>query len=345
MMKNILSAIAVLSLFGASAVGAFFLSQRAFNEKPVARELNPEEAAIEISQRLGEPFVKAWAARDVQGIKSLARGEFGGGTATSIEWSIESNPPFETKQRSCTEEEQESTNEFDEFFGCLLDPIAGLENVQTEFSVLNAIYYSRKNGDMYHCRLLLRMTGINKENAVKTYESEQDVIVTLPVEDAIVPPSFRTWQIREELVRESTGPVADQIFDLLSKQGIEISRQSNASMDVADLEGDNDMDIAMTLAGGQRFVFAFNDGKYSNVTQALGITSDEAQPSGQESTRTVWFDFNDDGFPDLISGDRMFENKNGKEFVDVTEQVGLKKLMGPSEINSMGLVRQHFLSK
>ena len=344
-MKNIISAIAVLSLFCASAVGAFFLSQHAFNEKPVNRELNPEEAALEISQRLGEPFVKAWAARDVEGIRLLARGEFGGGMATNIDWSTESDPPFETKQRSCTEEEEDSTTDFDVFFGCLLDPIAGLEIVQTEFSVLNAVYYSRKNGDMYHCRLLLRATGINEKNGIETYQSEQDVIVTLPVLDSIVPASFRTWQIREELVRASTGPVADQIFDLLTKQGIEITDQSNVSMDVADLDGDNDMDIAITLKLGNRFVFAFEDGKYRDVTESLGISSDGAQTDGQNSTRTVWFDFNDDGFPDLVSGDRMFENKDGKRFVDVTEQIGLKKLMGPLEINSMGLVRQHYLSE
>lgn len=343
-MKNIFSALAVLSIFGVSVVGAFFLYQRAFDKEPVFRELNPEEAAIEISQRLGEPFVKAWIARDAPAIKELAKGEFGGAMATNIEWSTEDNPPFETRQRTCTEEDQNATNEFDEFFGALLDPIAGLRIIQTEFSVMDAVYYSRKNGDMYHCRLLLKAVGINENNGVKTYESEQEVIVTLPLESSIVDPAYQTWQIREELVRESTESVVEQINDLLSKQGIEDSGQTNATMDVADFDGDGDMDIAMTLKSGQRFVFAFNNQQYGDVTKSLGIGNEE-QSGDEDSTRTVWFDFNHDGFPDLISGNRMFENKAGTKFVDVTEQVGLEEIMGPWEFNAMGLVRQYFKSE
>ncbi len=342
MMKNILSTLAVLCLFGASAVGAFLLYQRAFEARPVTRELGPEEAATEISLRLGKPFVKAWAARDVKALKSLTQGDFGGGMATNIEWAIENQPPFEKKQRTCDEEEQASTTEFDEFFSCLLDPIAGWKNVQTEFSILSVVFYSRKSGDLYQCRLLVSATGITGKHGVKTFQTEQEVIVTLPEFDSVIAPAFQSWQIREETIRESTIPVADQIFDLLSQQGIEVDDQSSATLDVADLDGDNDLDIAVTLAGGKRFVFAFSDQTYHDVTGSLGISSEAAQAQGSRPTRTAWFDFNQDGFPDLVSGDRMFENKNGQSFVDVTEKLDLTDLMGTPEIETMGRLRRHF---
>lgn len=344
-MKNILSTLALIAVVGVSAVGAFFLYQRAFENESGSHKLTRAEGTIELGLRLGEPFVKAWVARDVKGLSNLTGGEFAAGIPSYVQWTTESKPPFEKKWRICTDEEQESTTDFDVFFGCLLDPISGLENIQTEFSVLKAIDYSDRFDNMWDFRLLLRATGINENGGVTTFRLEQDVTVVLPDRDSEVRASFHSWQIFEEDFLTSNESVMEQIYGLLSKQGIEVLNKSFVGIDVADLDGDEDTDIAITLPGGISFVFEFDNQVYMDVTESLGITSGDVQGDGQDLTRTVWLDYNDDGYPDLISGPRMFENQNGKKFVDVTAQLGLEELLRSTDINSMGFIRAHLRSE
>ena len=37
-----------------------------------------------------------------------------------------------------------------------------------------------------------------------------------------------------------------------------------------------------------------------------------------------WLDFDNDGFPDLILGDRVYRNDGGKKFVEITAESGLE---------------------
>ena len=61
---------------------------------------------------------------------------------------------------------------------------------------------------------------------------------------------------------------------------------------------------------------------FEDVTYLLG------PDSLLQGSRLSWGDFNNDGFPDLLLGSRLYRNDNGVGFIDVTELTGLSENSG-----------------
>ena len=59
---------------------------------------------------------------------------------------------------------------------------------------------------------------------------------------------------------------------------------------------------------------------------------------------TAFFDYNADGFMDLLSNREVFENQGGEKFVDVTEKSGIAEILGDPSINTLGELRRRFQS-
>src|SRR5206468_3997735 len=93
---------------------------------------------------------------------------------------------------------------------------------------------------------------------------------------------------------------------------------------VADVDGDGCEDVF--LAGSPDAVLYRNgcDGTFSDVTAASGLP----HPYPATATGAVFFDYDNDGWPDLFvaaarGGDRLFHNTGGGHFVDVSAAAGI----------------------
>jgi hypothetical protein len=92
----------------------------------------------------------------------------------------------------------------------------------------------------------------------------------------------------------------------------------------ADFDGDGWLDLAVArLAGAVLLLHNNGDGTFTDVTEPLGLkTTDSWERDGKN---VVWFDFDNDGDPDLylagIGAHNLFENLEGKFLLDVTARM------------------------
>src|SRR3989454_8510520 len=99
---------------------------------------------------------------------------------------------------------------------------------------------------------------------------------------------------------------------------------ASSGVAIADVDGDGCEDVF--LAGSPDAVLYRNDceGTFTDVTAASGLP----HPYPAIATGAVFFDYDNDGWPDLFvaaarGGDRLFHNTGGGHFVDVSAAAGI----------------------
>jgi len=113
---------------------------------------------------------------------------------------------------------------------------------------------------------------------------------------------------------------------------------ASSGVAIADVDGDGCEDVF--LAGSPDAVLYRNgcDGTFTDVTAASGLP----HPYPATATGAVFFDYDNDGWPDLFvaaarGGDRLFHNTGGGHFVDVSAAAGIP----PGRWGSMATVADY----
>ena len=93
---------------------------------------------------------------------------------------------------------------------------------------------------------------------------------------------------------------------------------------VADVDGDGWEDLFLAGHPGAVLYRNAGDGTFTDVTEAAGLP----RPYPAPATGVVFFDYDNDGWPDLyvgaaVAGDRLFHNTGGGRFTDVTAAAGI----------------------
>lgn len=93
----------------------------------------------------------------------------------------------------------------------------------------------------------------------------------------------------------------------------------------ADFDNDGDLDLAVSLKGGDIRLYRNDKGKFVNVGPQMGLPT-----SGPEMRGVGWGDYDGDGWIDLLGGATMpgdlslvFHNQGGKTFTNVAPELGL----------------------
>lgn len=90
---------------------------------------------------------------------------------------------------------------------------------------------------------------------------------------------------------------------------------------VEDFDRDGDLDIAFSTFHGPQRLLQCQDNKFVDVTQEFALP--EQRTVREQVALATWFDFDNDGYPDLLLGSRLYQNLKGSGFQDVTERSGL----------------------
>jgi hypothetical protein len=105
-----------------------------------------------------------------------------------------------------------------------------------------------------------------------------------------------------------------------------------ASVAVADFDGDGFDDVYITDSSddGKNHLYRNNhDLTFTDVGESAGIAN--GNDSRNASAAALWFDFNNDGRPDLLvvrfGHNQLFENLGGGKFEEVTKKAGLDRYM------------------
>ena len=335
-MKNVLGTFAMLAVLG--IIGYFgwnFYQSVKPTPKPLTGEgilavekqeiiWDAEHVTFEVEHRLGKAFLKAWQEQDVDKLKSLLHSDFQATLPQTDEWTVINKPPLEEKIRITLtgEEKLPTSNDTTAFLTAIIDPI---RDVKIKKKKLRVLKIADMGNDLWRCRFLLAGSGVDKDSIQRHVQSEHEVLLTIPDEKQLgKAASIKKWDFWSETVRRCDKPIMEEITDELEldKSGladnwnmeVDKTSQHNFQIAVEDFDLDGDLDISVMSVSSARAVFAFEDGKYKNVTKDLEIPEVDADPRAMDIFSTAWIDIDNDGYPELISGARIFKNHDGKKF-------------------------------
>lgn len=376
-MKNVIVTSVIGLILVSAAIYAYFAWQAPIVEQPrfapplnaeteVEGMLDPEKQKViwdaehvtfEIEHRLGKSFLKAWEARDTDKLRSLLHPEFSAAVPTSEDWAPVAKHPL-TEQRRLTDAESEKvTSDPAEFLAFVMDPIKDLEIDKKKLRVTKI----KDIGDQrWACSFLL--VGSGKAGDIdRSFTSEQEVIVEVVDKKALADAaSIVEWKIRKEVIRECSAPMMAEVTEQLGLHKFDVAdnwlrdkleaNQHNAQIALEDFDGDNDLDLSVMTLQGKRFVLRFNGTTYEDATEELGLDSNAIRPDSPYAVdgmisrfSTAWVDIDNDGFPELISGEQIFRNEGGTKFTDITKASKLRFLHEPMGITVVDYNNDGFL--
>jgi len=104
-----------------------------------------------------------------------------------------------------------------------------------------------------------------------------------------------------------------------------LARMHRYQFAVEDYDLDGYPDIAVAATNGRPLLLRSERGRrFVDVTEAQGLRLLD-EPPGERMLKALvgWIDYDNDAYPDLLMGYRLYHNEQGRRFVDVTSQSGL----------------------
>ena len=87
-----------LAIVVAAAIGCLMIYSQ-FSDTQSAPENRLANVALEIEDRIGAPFLEAWAGRDLEQMALICRGEFAASVPEYATWNSVDDDSFEIKSR------------------------------------------------------------------------------------------------------------------------------------------------------------------------------------------------------------------------------------------------------
>jgi len=183
--------------------------------------------------------------------------------------------------------------------------------------------------------LLLTLTGRDDQNVLLQFESHSQVVFQVQDEQQLASrPSIRSWSTRSKRLRAAQRTLMKEVtrqsgLDRMPladnwKLSVNEARLQQFQMAVADYDRDGHLDIAVSpLAGRPLLLRGRGQMRFDEVGRRARLAS---VPGGtlRRQFLATWIDYDDDGYPDLICGSRLYHNDSGSRFTDVTANSGLE---------------------
>ena len=292
-----------------------------------------EHLAFEIEHRFGKPFIKALIEKDESWLIAAIREGFQGIVLDSSAGKLRRHGPITEVRR-----DRESSTKRVDATGLAQSLLALVEDFQrVERGRLRVLKIDQLTEETNRCRVKLLVTafGTNELGGPIVLESEHEVECRLGDETKIGHKAIvDRWQIVSQTVRSSRRFLMQEVTQQVGfadlpltdnwKQPARDAHQYRYQLAVEDFDRDGYLDIAIARVGKPPLLLRSIAGRrFEDVASSLGVGS--AQSSGRRQAElAVWFDYDNDGFPDLLLGDRLYHNVAGQEFVDVTVLSGLE---------------------
>jgi hypothetical protein len=189
-------------------------------------------------------------------------------------------------------------------------------------------------------KLLVSGVGEDARHAPVEFVSEHRVRCRYVTDEEIAAGKIiQEWTVLYEKYRYSQQPLFEEVTRAVKLDQADIRdnwevpveqvRQYYSQMAVEDFDRDGHLDVAVASANGRWQLLKSAEGKeFIDVTSEVGLPRwsylhPRSRALEDQAFLATWIDFDNDGFPDLLLGDRLFRNRGGVAFEDVTESSGL----------------------
>ena len=299
-----------------------------------------EHITFELEKRFGSAFLDAILASDAERIDSFFRDNSSCQTITGGPEQIRQKDQFtETRIDEKTSTARTVSSE---------DLAKSLASIKRRFSVveqkkLRVLGISQLSGSppRWEARILIGFVGLDQNKQPLQYSSEHQIQCTIADEAKLADSaSLDDWSMKKEVWRECKQRLFKEITSSTGLTDIRIPdnwqlpvakrKPYRFQIAVADYNRDGRLDVAVSLRDGTPLLFAaVDDGRFMEVAESKKLKS--ARRPGCYTA--AWIDYDNDGWPDLLLGDRLFRNLEGRQFEDVTTKLALSV-----ELDCMGVV-------
>ncbi|MDP7276577.1 MAG: VCBS repeat-containing protein [Planctomycetaceae bacterium] len=296
-----------------------------------------EHTTFEIERRFGPAFLDALRRGDRQRLAAFASADFhGNGLAATTSLEREHAGIHERiRQRSPGQDPPVGSRlTADAIAGLLLSTHGGFRD-PVDFS-LRVLQISRapQPPRSWTARVLLTSRGRSPAGQQRLVASEHAISgIIADGRQLGSSPWLTRWSL--ERIVERTGPAGlfQEITAEWNLDSLPIADNWNLSpsdvlqyrfqLAVADFNRDGHLDLAVASLSNHPLLLAGKQGRgFQDVAAAVRLH--RGQPRERlENLAAAWIDYDNDGWPDLILGDRLYHNQQGRRFIDATRESGL----------------------
>ncbi len=294
-----------------------------------------EHVTFKIETYFGRPLVEGIRHADGSRIAALVRSD--------LESSVLDPKPATTRTKGILSETRRDASttgrqsvDAEGLIRYLIGSVAGFD--QIDRAGVRVLRIERIDDDPggWTARLLLTVVGADVAAGPRELEAEYRTTFRFGDEsDLTSRPALTVFHVESETLRTSPSRLMEEVTlqaglaDLPIPDNWELEpkdvRQFRFQVAVEDFNRDGYPDIAVgTLIGRPLLLRSVGGKRFENVASSLGIKAPSDSRLLAKHALAAWIDYDNDGFPDLLLGQRLYRNVQGKRFEDVTALSGLE---------------------
>ncbi|HUG92022.1 MAG TPA: VCBS repeat-containing protein [Planctomycetaceae bacterium] len=293
-----------------------------------------EHITFELEQVFGKVFLDAFCARDPGRLAALLKPGFQARIFTSLDGAAREQSGIREVQVDGSADRRAA--DAPEFVAHLAGLLSDVETIESRgFRVLSITPAgSPGDADVWNTRILVSIAGPRAGGGLVEVDSTHRVSFSFADKRELEgEPVVTDWEDESHKRRstdrpfmvEVTGDVGLDAVDLPDnwtlppKQAVQYRFQ----VAVEDFDRDGWLDVAVAEFGKVQLLrWSPEGGRFEEVSRQFGVGVEQILHS-RPNALAAWIDYNNDGYPDLLLGNRLYRNEQGRRFTDVTDRSGL----------------------
>jgi hypothetical protein len=296
-----------------------------------------EHITFELESKFGAAFKKHLDARNVVGLRSLIQDDAKIQLPQETDRTEASQAGVSQIQSTSKSFAASDADGLVEHLVQLVSTLDTIERIKLRVLKIHAAQSDKETPDnSWKTSLLLSAVGKTAEGAMQQVDSNHEASFVIDDENELGDASsVSAWSITSSKIRTGAQPLMKEVtadvglkrLSLIDNWELPSNRQPTQyryQIAVADYNKDGLLDIA--VAGYKELTLLSRpsaDKPYHETTFAMFLKK-KNDTSRRSSNLAAWIDFDNDGWPDLLLGSRLYHNENGQRFNDVTGRCGLK---------------------
>jgi hypothetical protein len=292
-----------------------------------------EHAAFEIETRFGAPFVDALRAGDQAKLLAFFRPKFEG--ARMDAGATKTTDRGYLRQTRLDESPSATPIAVDpagllDHLKTYIDGFSNLQSIKIQVQKIDARDDDPSTGD-WNATLIFKGGGYSAEGPREFFTLHRVQLHYAADEDLGTKPVIERWEVIQEVVRGSTQQLVVETTEGSGLEGLgvqdnwavdaKLGREYSFQVAVDDYDRDGFLDIAVAAYNGRHLWRSIDGKRFEDVHELFPpVPQDFVKPRGY---LVAFFDYDNDGWPDLLMHESLYRNDQGKRFVDVTPGSGL----------------------